>query len=128
MLRKLKIRVDGKEYLVEVEEEGVAQTALISSSEKLEVKPVASEQVIEKQDVKNITDSSNAMIAPMPGTIGNILVAQGDHVEINQPVLILEAMKMENQIVADKTGIVQGIHVSNGATVNPGDALITIIE
>ena len=40
--------------------------------------------------------------------------------------MIIEAMKMENEIVASKAGVVSGIHVANGQVVNPGDALITI--
>ena len=66
------------------------------------------------------------MTAPMPGTILKILVNPGESVQENQPLMILEAMKMENEIVAGKSGVVAGIHVSTGDMVNPGDALITI--
>ena len=69
---------------------------------------------------------TDAMPSPMPGTILRILVNVGDTVAENQPLMILEAMKMENEIVASKAGVVSGIHVANGQVVNPGDALITI--
>ena len=69
---------------------------------------------------------ADAMPSPMPGTILRILVHVGDTVAENQPLMILEAMKMENEIVASKAGVVSGIHVANGQVVNPGDALITI--
>jgi len=105
MLRKFKIKVDGKEYLVEMEEIGaVAPAAPVS------VAPAG----------------ADAMPSPMPGTILRILVNVGDTVAENQPLMILEAMKMENEIVASKAGVVSGIHVANGQVVNPGDALITI--
>lgn len=66
------------------------------------------------------------MQAPMPGTVLKILVNEGDSVQENQPVLVLEAMKMENEIVASQTGTVEGIHVAKGDVVNSGDALLTI--
>jgi biotin carboxyl carrier protein len=55
-----------------------------------------------------------------------ILVNVGDEVKENQPVMILEAMKMENEVVANHAGVVKGIHVNQGEMVNPGEALITI--
>jgi len=62
----------------------------------------------------------------MPGTILKIMVNIGDSVTENQPLMILEAMKMENEVVANKAGKITGIHVNQGQVVNPGDALITI--
>ena len=62
----------------------------------------------------------------MPGTVLDIKVAEGDKVETGQVLLILEAMKMENEISAPAAGTVKAIHVSKGAAVNPGDVLITI--
>jgi biotin carboxyl carrier protein len=55
-----------------------------------------------------------------------ILVKTGDAVQANQPLLILEAMKMENEIVANQAGTVNGIHVTQGQVVNPGEPLLTI--
>ena len=69
---------------------------------------------------------ADAMPSPMPGNILRVLVNVGDTVTENQPLMILEAMKMENEIVAAKAGVVAGIHVKEGQVVNPGDALITI--
>ena len=66
------------------------------------------------------------MTAPMPGTILRVLVNIGDEVKENQPLMILEAMKRENEVVANHAGKVAGIHVNQGQVVNAGDALITI--
>lgn len=129
MLRKFKITVDGKEYLVEMEEiGGVAPVAPVAAPAPVVQAPVQ-EAVAEPAPVANATvtpASAEAMPSPMPGSILKILVNIGDTVEVNQPLMILEAMKMENEIVAGKAGIVSGIHVSAGQTVNAGDALITI--
>ena len=61
----------------------------------------------------------------MPGTIVDIRVQVGDAVKANQPVMVLEAMKMENEVVADRDGVIS-IDVSKGAMVNPGDPLFSL--
>jgi len=64
--------------------------------------------------------------APMPGTIVKICVKSGDSVKSGDVVCIIEAMKMENEIVAPKDGTVTSVTVSSGASVNSGDVLLTI--
>jgi biotin carboxyl carrier protein len=66
--------------------------------------------------------------APMPGLVLKILVKQGDVVAKGAPLLILEAMKMEHQIVAPKDGTVAAIHCSEGELVQPGIELVTLNE
>ena len=117
MLRKFKIKVDGQEYQVEMEEIGAvaAPAPAAPAAPAVEAAPVAATPA-----------GADAMPSPMPGNILRILVNVGDTVTENQPLMILEAMKMENEIVAAKAGVVAGIHVKEGQVVNPGDALITI--
>ena len=135
MLRKFKIKVDGKEYLVEMEEIGAVAPAAPVAPAPVAPAPApaapASEPAAEASPapaapVSVAPAGADAMPSPMPGTILRILVNVGDTVAENQPLMILEAMKMENEIVASKAGVVSGIHVANGQEVNPGDALITI--
>ena len=64
--------------------------------------------------------------APMPGTILDIHVKVGDVVKANQPVMVLEAMKMENEVVADQDGTIASIAVTKGEMVNPGAELFSI--
>jgi biotin carboxyl carrier protein len=64
--------------------------------------------------------------APMPGTILSILVNVGQAVEKNQILCILEAMKMENEIVSPRDGVIASINTSKGAAVNAGDLLISL--
>lgn len=121
MLRKFKIKVDGQEYQVEMEEIGaVAAPAPVAPV----VAPAA--PAAPAAPVAATPAGADAMPSPMPGNILRILVNVGDTVTENQPLMILEAMKMENEIVAAKAGVVAGIHVKEGQVVNPGDALITI--
>lgn len=130
MLRKFKITIDGKEYLVEMEEIGApvqAATPVQPTPAPVPAPAEASPQVEEVQAPQpTATAGADAVPSPMPGTILKVLVAVGDQVAENQPLLILEAMKMENEIVASSAGIVSAIHVSPGQVVNPGDGLITI--
>jgi biotin carboxyl carrier protein len=62
----------------------------------------------------------------MPGTILDIKVKSGDAVTAGQILLILEAMKMENEIIAPSAGTIDTIQVSKGSSVNAGDVLLSI--
>ncbi|MGT2924165.1 acetyl-CoA carboxylase biotin carboxyl carrier protein subunit [Streptococcus caviae] len=132
MLRKFKISVDGKEYLVEMEEIGgtpapaAAPAAPAAPAPVQEVPAEAPAQPSPAPAPAAAPASADAMAAPMPGTILKILVNVGDTVAENQPLMILEAMKMENEIVAGSAGTVSAIHVTQGQVVNAGDGLITI--
>ncbi len=64
--------------------------------------------------------------SPMPGTILNVLVKQGDTVKEGQNLLVLEAMKMENEVLAPVSGTVAQLCVAKGASVNTGDLLLVI--
>ncbi|WP_320163181.1 acetyl-CoA carboxylase biotin carboxyl carrier protein subunit [uncultured Trichococcus sp.] len=130
MLRKFKIAIDGKEYLVEMEEiGGVPQSVQAPVAAAPVAAPAAApaEQAAPAPVAAPVSAASgDAMTAPMPGTILRLLVNIGDEVKENQPLMILEAMKMENEVVANHAGKVAGIHVNQGQVVNAGDALITI--
>lgn len=130
MLRKFKIAIDGTEYLVEMEEIGgsAPQAAAVVPTSIAPTQPVQ-ESVsapVTSQPVAEIQPGAEVISAPMPGTVLKVMVNIGDEIVANQPLLILEAMKMENEIVASKSGVVQAILVSQGDMVNPGDALIGI--
>ncbi|MGT2935478.1 acetyl-CoA carboxylase biotin carboxyl carrier protein subunit [Streptococcus castoreus] len=135
MLRKFKITIDGKEYLVEMEEIDApnqptmpiqaGQTPVSPSVAEPSPQPQSAEAVV-PQSTPTAVAGADAVPSPMPGTILKVLVNIGDQVVENQPLLILEAMKMENEIVASSAGTISAIHVSPGQVVNPGDGLITI--
>lgn len=73
-------------------------------------------------------DTASSVEAPMPGLIIDILVKAGDSVEEGDNLLILEAMKMENMLVAPRTGIIKAVHVSKQETVDKGMVLIEFEE
>jgi acetyl-CoA/propionyl-CoA carboxylase biotin carboxyl carrier protein len=69
---------------------------------------------------------SGDVTVPMQGTIVKILVDVGSEVEAGQAVVVLEAMKMENQITAERSGTVKDIKVAPGDTVGSGDVVMVI--
>jgi len=72
------------------------------------------------------TVSTGDVVAPMQGTIVKVLVAVGQEVKAGEAVVVLEAMKMENQLQADKAGTVKAINVKPGDKVGSGDVLVVI--
>jgi biotin carboxyl carrier protein len=71
--------------------------------------------------------SAARLVAPMPGKIVRILVPAGGSVEAAQGVVVMEAMKMENELRAPRTGTVREVHVQEGQTVETG-ALLVVVE
>ena len=69
---------------------------------------------------------SGKVTVPMQGTIVKVLVEVGQAVEAGQPVCVLEAMKMENNIAADKSGTITEIKVAPGQSVGSGDVIVVI--
>jgi biotin carboxyl carrier protein len=66
------------------------------------------------------------IVSPMPGKIVRILVEAGASVEVGAGIIVVEAMKMQNEMKAPKAGVVVSINVAEGATVNAGDVLAVI--
>ncbi len=66
-----------------------------------------------------------AVTAPMPGNILEIMVKPGDAVKKGQVLLIFEAMKMENEVMAEQDGVIAAVCVEKGAAINTGDVLVT---
>lgn len=66
--------------------------------------------------------------APLTGTIWKVLVKEGDSVSEDQPVAIIEAMKMEIPVVANDAGVVRAVYVKEGDAVSEGDSVVTLAE
>ena len=66
------------------------------------------------------------VVAPMAGKIVRVLIEQGQHVESGQGLMVVEAMKMQNEIRSPKTGTVERLSATEGETVNPGEILAVI--
>jgi len=135
-MKKYNITVNGTSYEVEVEEINEAGTTEVKSSVQTQTnsKP-APKKVVEKAVKKetpkapvaeSVSSGGTTVEAPMPGVILDIKVNVGDEVQAGDVILILEAMKMENEIKAHRDGIVSAIQVAKGASVNAGMALLVL--
>lgn len=142
-MKKFNITVNGKSYEVDVEEVGgyvaptpvirqetpAPQTAAPQTAAPQTVAPAAAPATkpapTPVQTAAPIT-GGETINSPMPGTILDIKVNVGDAVANGTVLVILEAMKMENEIMAPSVGKVLSIHVTKGASVNSGDVLVVI--
>lgn len=107
---------------VEVEVNGKLFRVRVYSEEKSEVgKPRR-----KGGRVHRASSTEGAIAAPMQGTIVKVLVEEGQEVSADEPVCVLEAMKMESEIRAPKDGVVSGIFVQAGQSVRSGDDLILL--
>ena len=110
-MKKYKVNVNGTAYEVEIEEmTGAPAAAPVAAPAAA---PVAS-------------GAGESITSPMPGNILAVNVAAGDRVKKGQVLMILEAMKMENEIMAPRDGKVTAVAVAKGAAVESGALLCTI--
>lgn len=116
------VTVNGEEYKVEMEPEPEEEKKVVVR------KPVASENSENSENPENSANinTNNAIKAPLPGVITEICVNVGDEVNAGDTVLVLEAMKMANNIEAEKAGKITAICVKPGQTVMEDDALVVI--
>ena len=110
-MKKFNVNVNGTVYSVEVEEVGGTVAAA----------PPAPKKEAAAAPAGSITDE-----APMPGKVLSVNVKAGDKVEAGDVLLILEAMKMQNEIMAPEDGTVSDVRVSAGDTVATGDVMVVL--
>lgn len=116
-----KVEVNGIEFDVELEKP-VAQPKPVVRAVAAPVKTIEAPK--EKQEA--VDAGVFAVRAPLPGTINDIKVAVGQEVAKGQTVVVLEAMKMENNIDSDRAGKVLEVKIAKGDTVMEGSILVTI--
>ena len=120
-MRKFIITLNGKTYEAEVEEVGVGATSTPVVTAVKAAAPVASAPAAKKAAPAN----GEKVLSPFPGLIKNLLVDTGATVKKDQPILVLEAMKMDNDITAPCDGVVT-FQVAKGSNVE-SDAVLAVI-
>lgn len=119
------VTINNKNYEVEVEK---GQASIVKTTEVASQSIPVVTTAIFLAPVNTAVPTSNGerLISPMPGTIIDIKVNIGEKVKKGNVILIMEAMKMENEIVASKDGVVVQIIVVKGSSVSTGDVLAVI--
>jgi glutaconyl-CoA/methylmalonyl-CoA decarboxylase subunit gamma len=129
-MKMFKIRVNGNEYEVEVEElNNTANSSPARTAPSSAARPVLQEvkkPAAQAAKTPSVENGASVVQAPMPGTILDVRVKAGDLVSKGQTLMILEAMKMENEILAPHDCSVKQVHVEKGASVSAGDILVTL--
>ena len=130
---KYKVTLNGRTYEVEVEAgkamllaeyEAIAPAPAAAAPAAAPAAPAAAAPAAPAAPV--VTGAGEAVNAPMPGNILKVNVANGQAVKAGTVLVVLEAMKMENEIMAPKDGTVTQVLVSKGSTVDTGAPLVVI--
>jgi len=123
-----RVVVEGNEYAVQLKELGRSSTASVSTTQ-----PVTRSEATPPQRVPasppsrpGVEAASAGVTAPLPGLIMEVRVKEGESVKAGQTLMVMEAMKMENQIQAPHDGTVKRIYVKNDDTVAEGDPLVEL--
>lgn len=114
------LEVNGSEYTVEMEKEVKAsKTPVLVRSQPKTISPPIENTLATKTSTRKLT-------APLPGVILDIQIEVGATVKAGQTLIVMEAMKMENNILAEHSGVVKSLMVRKGDTVLQGDLLLEI--
>lgn len=127
MIKNYRVTVNGQSYDVAVEEAG---SAAVASQPVQAAQPLAAPQPVVQATAPvapaPAAAGASTVKAPMPGTVLSLKVSPGQSVKRGDVLLILEAMKMENEISAPSNGVVAAIRVQAGSTVNTGDPMVDL--
>jgi len=133
-MKNYKVTVNGNTYEVDVEEVGgapvvtaVAAAAPAPRPVPAAPKPVAPAPKAPAPETKAAAPGgAENVLAPLPGTVLSVSVKAGDQVKANQVILIFEAMKMENEIVATRAGTIKEVFVTKGDMLESGKPVVSI--
>lgn len=149
-MKEIKLDINGKEYAVRIKEFGSKEATLEVNGKKYvvglkdlgkelnigsvseDLTPLATSDPITSASKTNTPSTagsgggSGEVLSPLPGLILNVMVNVGDKVTNGQNIMVMEAMKMENDIAATKDGVIKTINVKNGDNISEGDILATI--
>lgn len=123
-MRIYKVKVNGKTFEVKIL--GVSETEPLKVESVKSSAPAAASAPAPKAVTQVTSGEDEPVKAPMQGTILDVKVKAGDAVKAGDNLLILEAMKLENEIKAPKDGTIKEVLVKKGDSVNSGDVLVTL--
>lgn len=134
-MKRFNFKINGNEYQTTVEQSGEllqitvngkSYTTQLEKDENSAVKPSVPKPAAPKPAAAAAAGAGKAVESPLPGVVVSIAVSVGQSVKAGDTLLTLEAMKMENAILAEADGTVTRIIVSAGDTVQSGDPLVEV--
>lgn len=127
-MRKFNITVNGQSYEVEVNEAGVVSATKAAAPAPVAAPAAPAPVAVPAPAAPKAAPAAGdtPIIAPMPGKVLEIRVKEGATVKRGDVVLILEAMKMQNEIMSPADGTIKAINTSAGASVASGDVMIIV--
>ena len=121
-MKKFKVRIDGREYHVEVEREGEKRGE--EGTEKKETVMKEKEPFGKYETYEKITTTEKTITAPMPAKVVKVNYKAGERVKKGDVLVVIEAMKMENEIRSSVEGIIKEVMVQEGSTVSQDEIMI----
>ena len=121
----LSVLVEGRSYEVRQETAG-AETSIVVGNECFNVTVRDPRSLRSRRGAGDSSQGPKKIVAPMPGKIVRIVAPAGTEVEAGQPVVVIEAMKMQNELKSPKKGKVKKINVNEGAAVEAGQTLAEV--
>jgi biotin carboxyl carrier protein len=122
----LSVLVAGKAYEIKREYSLSGETHVIIGSERFAAEVRDPRSLRSRKAAAGVGEGPQKVVAPMPGKVVRILVEPGSEVEAGQGIMVVEAMKMQNEIKSPKKGVVQKIAVAEGGSVASGDTLAIV--
>ncbi len=122
----ISILLSGKAYEVKRERSLSGETHMIVGSARYSSEVQDPRSLKTRRAQAGTGEGPQKLNAPMPGKVVRILVKEKDEVEAGQGVIVVEAMKMQNELKSPKKGVVSKILAAEGSTVNAGDALVVV--
>ncbi len=120
--------IDGRSHVVDLEVRKRGTAMLFGATDTMVVLEDARRKRLGRAVVRDSSAGSGEVIrAPIAGRLVKLLVVVGDTVEVGQGVAVLEAMKMENEIKAERGGTVRTVHAAAGQSVDTQDKLLTLV-
>ena len=136
-MKSFKFKIRGTQYNVDIKDieknevslevNGTPYMVTIEREEKTSKTPtIVRKRLPDAVHKKPISNSVKAILAPLPGNIFKVLVKEGDTIKKGDTILIMEAMKMENNILAESDGVVKSVKIKEGDIVLQNDILLEI--
>ena len=120
-------KLNGEPVSLQIEREGTVYKFQHSGlTANLRVMTPLAAEMLARMPEKVAPDASNRLFSPMPGLLVSIAVQEGEEVSLGEPLAVVEAMKMENQLFAERDGIVAKLHLKPGDSLEVGQLILEL--